>query len=169
MFAFERLVAELASLLPPLLVLIHFPLHLLHLLSEGLADLHLPHVVGLLLLLSLPLHVLVLVILLALQELRGLQLSLAVTVQGLMFFVADLRGGLVESALDLLTLIVKVRLLLLQTPEFVVEGPLHLFFIPPDLVLDLHLLMVEKRALIVDTRLILVHARHTRIVSGLHV
>lgn len=161
--------AELASLLPPLLVLIHFPLHLLHLLSEGLADLHLPHVFSLLLLLPLPLDVLVLVVLLALQELRGLQLSLAVTVQRLMFFVADLRGSLVESALDLLTLIVKVCLLLLQPPELVIEGPLHLLFIPPDLVLDLHLLMVEERALIVDTRLILVHARHTSIVSRLHV
>jgi len=158
LLAFEGLVAELASLLPPLLVLIHFPLHLLHLLSEGLADLHLPHVFSLLLLLPLPLDVLVLVILLALQELRGLQLTLAVTVQRLMFFVADLRGSLVESALDLLTLIVKVRLLLLQPPELVVEGPLHLLFIPPDLVLDLHFLMVEERALIVDTRLILVHA-----------
>jgi len=158
LLAFEGLVAELASLLPPLLVLIHFPLHLLHLLSEGLADFHLPHVFSLLLLLPLPLDVLVLVILLALQELRGLQLSLAVTVQRLMFFVADLRGGLVESALDLLTLIVKVCLLLLQPPELVIEGPLHLFFIPPNLVLNLHLLMVEERALIVDTRLILVHA-----------
>lgn len=168
MFSFECLVAELASLLPPLLVLINVPLHLLHLLSEGLADLHLPHVVGFLLLLPLPLNVLVLVVLLALEELRGLQLSLAVTVQGLMFFVADLRGGLVESAFDLLTLILKVRLLLLQPPDFVIEGPLHLLFIPPDLVLDLHLLMVEERALIVDTRLILIHARHTCVMSRIH-
>jgi len=98
-------VAELASLLPSFLVLINFPLHLLHLLSERLPDLHLPHVVGLLLLLSLPLNVLILVILLALQQFRGLQLSLTVPVQGLMFFMTDLRGGLVQSALDLLTLI----------------------------------------------------------------
>jgi hypothetical protein len=105
-FAFECLVAELASLLPSLLVLVNFPLHLLHLLSERLPDLHLPHVVGLLLLLPLPLNVLVLVVLLALQQFRGLQLSLTVPVQSLMFFMTDLRGGLVESALDLLTLIV---------------------------------------------------------------
>ena len=63
---------ELASLLPSLLVLINIPLHLLHLLSECLADLHLPHVVGLLLLLPLPLNVLILVVLLALQQFRGL-------------------------------------------------------------------------------------------------
>lgn len=67
-FAFECLVTELTSLLPSLLVLVNFPLHLLHLLSESLADLHLPHVVSLLLLLPLPLNVLVLVVLLALQE-----------------------------------------------------------------------------------------------------
>ena len=158
MFAFECLVAELASLLPSLLVLIYLPLHLLHLLSERLADLHLPHVVGLLLLLPLPLNVFFLVVLLALEELRGLQLSLAVAVQGLMFFMADLRGGLVEPALDLLTLVVQVRFLLLQTPELVIEGPLHFLFVLPDLILDFHLLLVKESALIVDTRLILVHA-----------
>ena len=151
MFTFECLVAELASLLPSLLVLINFPLHLLHLLSERLADLHLPHVVSLLLLLPLPLNVFFLVVLLALQELRGLQLSLAVAVQGLMFFMADLRGGLVKSALHLLTLVVQVRFLLLQTPEFVIEGSLHFLFIPSDLILDLHLLLVKQGTLIVDT------------------
>ena len=143
--------AELSSLLPSLLVLINFPLHLLHLLSERLADLHLPHVVSLLLLLPLPLNVFFLVVLLALEELRGLQLSLAVAVQGLMFFMADLRGGLVESALDLLTLVVQVRFLLLQTPELVIEGSLHFLFVPPDLILDLHLLLVKESTLIVDT------------------
>lgn len=161
--------AELSSLLPSLLVLINLPLHLLHLLSESLAYLHLPHVVRLLLLLPLPLNVFFLVVLLALEELRGLQLSLAVAVQGLMFFMADLRGGLVESALDLLTLVVQVRFLLFQTPEFIIEGPLHFLFVPPDLILDLYLLLVEERTLIVDTRLILVHARHTSIVSRVHV
>lgn len=85
-----------------------------------------------------------------------------------MFLMADLRGSLIESALDLLTLIVQVRLLLLQPPELVIESSLHFLFIPSDLILNLNLLLVEERTLKVDTRLIVVHARHTRIVSRLH-
>ena len=86
-----------------------------------------------------------------------------------MFFMADIVGRLVEPAFDLVALIVKVRFLLLQPPELVIERPLHFLFISFDLILDLHLLLVEETTLIVDTRLILVHARHTSIVSRLHV
>ena len=96
---------EMPSLLPPFLILYHIPLHLLHVLSEVLAEFHLAHVVSLLLLLPLPGHALLLVFLLALEELARFQLTLTVTVQGLMLLVVALVVGLVEPVSDLLTLI----------------------------------------------------------------
>ena len=56
----EGIMAELACLLPPLLVILHFLLHLIHLLSEVLADLHFAVVICRLLLLSLRLQVVIL-------------------------------------------------------------------------------------------------------------
>lgn len=65
---------------------------------------------------------------------------------------------MIKPVADLLTLILQVRPLLLETPQLVKQRPLHLFLVSPDLLLDLHLLLVLDLTLIVHWRVVVVHA-----------
>ena len=85
----EAVMTEGASLLPTLLIIVNLLLHFLHLVVEVLADLHFPEVVGLLLFLSFPLDALLLFFQFSLNKFARLNLPLTITVQSLMFLVAD--------------------------------------------------------------------------------
>ena len=154
----KAIMTKSPSLLPTLLILIYFLLHLLHLGVEVLADLHLSDVVSLLLFLSFPLDALFLFFKFSLNKFARFQLPLTITVQSLMFLVVDVGMRLIQSVAYLLALILQVSPLLLEASQLVKQCPLHFLLVTPNLLLDFHLLLVLHRTLIVHWRVVVVHA-----------